>query len=328
MYRRAIIAITDQCNLHCVHCYNSKNRNKKERTIDWINDSFAQALKKMNVPHIGLTGGEPLLCWDDLINYIRMFKMYEFYVVVTTNGTLLNKKKLEILSLGGVDLIQVSIDGSTPECHNSIRGNGAYEKIISLFSDDSYKDFKLFPMFTICKKNYKEINDFINQMIEFGIKSIGFERYIPSSGQNIEELSLTREMLKTAYSTIFQFEDKIRIHVNDPVYTAYKLSKMNVSSDMIKNLETWKMGCSAGDTSMYIDAIGNIYPCTFSDESFYSLQYGTIEDVPNRPDLCKPKEGTKCAVCKFKLICGGCRATARYVVNGFWGGDDPLCVIN
>lgn len=330
MYKRAIISITDECNLRCVHCYNANNRGQLESKTEWINEKFAQSLQKLGIQHVGLTGGEPLMRWDSLISYIRLFKKHGFYVVITTNGTLLNSEKLDELTKEGSDLIQISLDGAYPETHDAIRGKGSFAKTFPLFISPKYKKYNLFPMFTICKINYMEIEAYLTQLVKNGVKQVGFERYIPSSGLNVQTLSLTREMLQQAYDTILAFEGKINIHVNDPVYSAYKLAKLKIPDAVIQNMATWNLGCSAGNTSMYIDAKGNVYPCTFSNRSFFNVRDDNIDNIPNRQDLCKAKEGTKCFKCRYSSICGGCRASAQYYdnENSDWEGNDPLCMVN
>ena len=329
MYRRAIISITNKCNLCCVHCYNANNICQSESKTEWINEQFAQSLLQMGIKHIGLTGGEPLMRWEDLVGYVRLFKKYGFYIVITTNGTLLNTDKLEMLTTEGVNLVQISLDGACSETHDLIRGKGAYERTIPLFFSPEFRKYNLFPMYTINRKNYMEIDVYLAKLIEHGINQAGFERYIPSSGLNTESLMLTRDMLRCAYDAILGFEDKMNIHVNDPVYSAYKFSKLNIPNAVIEGMASWNLGCSAGKTSMYIDAQGNVYPCTFSNRAFFNVRDENIENIPCRQDLCKAREGTKCFVCRYSSVCGGCRAFAQYyMTDGSWEGDDPLCLVN
>ena len=329
MYKRAILSITNRCNLRCLHCYNASARDiSVEKKIEWINDDFACKLKELGVYHIGLTGGEPLLRYEHLLNYVNLFSKYHFYIVLTTNGIFLDDEKIEELTQRGVNLIQISVDGANKESHEFIRGEGTYEPIIKFFREDKYKKYNLFPMYTINKHNYKEIETYIEQMIMYGVSQIGFERYIPATGLNVELLELSPDILHESYEKIFMYENKIDIHVNDPLYTAFKLSKSNASMEVVRFIEEWKVGCSAGESSIYIDANGNLYPCTFSKDSVFNVCEADISTLSNNITYNCATEESKCSKCKYARVCGGCRAAALYKTNGSWGGNDPLCFIN
>jgi SynChlorMet cassette radical SAM/SPASM protein ScmE len=81
--------------------------------------------------HVTLQGGEPLLRADflDLVDGIIANRM-RFSVL--TNGTLLTPQIADRLQqTGRCDMVQVSLDGSTAEVHESLRGGGTYHPALS-----------------------------------------------------------------------------------------------------------------------------------------------------------------------------------------------------
>ena len=94
----AIFLRTAQCNLKCTWCdtkytWDWKNydfsKEVKEMTIDEIKDTITD----LEIKHLVITGGEPLLQQDDLADLLSFLKP-DFYVEVETNCTILPNKML------------------------------------------------------------------------------------------------------------------------------------------------------------------------------------------------------------------------------------------
>ncbi|GIT55254.1 MAG: radical SAM protein [Candidatus Nitrosopelagicus sp.] len=94
----AIFLRTAQCNLKCTWCdtkytWDWKNydfqKEVKEMTIDEVKD----AILELEIKHLVITGGEPLLQQDDLADLLSFLKP-DFYVEVETNCTILPNKML------------------------------------------------------------------------------------------------------------------------------------------------------------------------------------------------------------------------------------------
>jgi len=94
----AIFLRTAQCNLKCTWC-------DTKYTWDWENYDFTKEVKEipidkikekildLEIKHLVITGGEPLLQQDDLADLLSFLKP-DFYVEVETNCTILPNKML------------------------------------------------------------------------------------------------------------------------------------------------------------------------------------------------------------------------------------------
>ena len=94
----AIFLRTAQCNLKCTWC-------DTKYTWDWENYDFTKEVKEMpideikkkildlEIKHLVITGGEPLLQQDDLADLLSFLKP-DFYVEIETNCTILPNKML------------------------------------------------------------------------------------------------------------------------------------------------------------------------------------------------------------------------------------------
>ena len=112
------------CNARCFMCDFWKNI-KAEIT----EEQFENVLNmKEKIEMIRFTGGEPLLC-KKLPQYIAKCHSRGIKTSVITNGLILDDK-LDELVKNGLDQVVISVDGSTSELHDSLRGTkGLWEKI-------------------------------------------------------------------------------------------------------------------------------------------------------------------------------------------------------
>jgi len=122
-FKRKTIHIypTTQCNMNCIHCYSDSEYKPHEKGID--PEYFYPFLKyayKNGFNTVSISGGEPFL-YSGLDSLIYASKEIGFEVHITTNGTLLNQKKVKRL-IPLIDYIEVSLDGML-DLHNEIHND-------------------------------------------------------------------------------------------------------------------------------------------------------------------------------------------------------------
>jgi MoaA/NifB/PqqE/SkfB family radical SAM enzyme len=129
---QVIVDMTEVCNLACIHCPHpefKKSAHYSGRYLDpdlnrKMVDEVATA-GRGHTQYIRYTAeGEPLVhpkCYD-LLEYA--VENSGVLVTLTTNGTILNERRVEKLLASGLHMIDVSIDAFTPETYASIRING------------------------------------------------------------------------------------------------------------------------------------------------------------------------------------------------------------
>lgn len=319
--RSVVIAINNHCMLKCLHCYNNAIH-PQNKVADYFSVSFFEDLQSIGVKQVALSGGEPLLNWELLVQISKIINK-KIGTIITTNGLLLSEDKIATLQDLGVSIIQVSLDGSTALIHEKLRGPNTFTPVFEKLC--KYSDI-IVPIFTIHALNYFDVGPFLKLLIENGIKQVGFERYIPIN-QNTKNicLNLKREQLEIAYLEILKYESEIKIHINDPLYNVFKAQYYDLPPVIFDCFET--TGCQALNCNIYIDVDGNVYPCTFSDKPLFNVHKKRIGlDLIS----CFIKKYNKnkivvCESCQYKKICNGCRAAAYCETNN-WFGEDPLCL--
>lgn len=119
---------TVACNLACVHCRASAQTAPEpdELTTEEVYGLIDQ-LADFSSPIFVISGGEPLMR-PDIYDIAAYGTQRGLRVAVSPNGTLLTRDTVGKLIEAGVKRVSVSIDGSTAERHDAIRGvPGAFD---------------------------------------------------------------------------------------------------------------------------------------------------------------------------------------------------------
>ena len=126
-----MISVTNRCNLRCKTCdvYNLPNDN--ELTLDEIKRIIDQIKKNFPLSIVVLSGGE-IFVREDIFEILRYICLNNLKVDLSTNATLLNESKIKEIIRNKVHFLCISLDGATPEAHDSIRGSGTFSKVLQV----------------------------------------------------------------------------------------------------------------------------------------------------------------------------------------------------
>jgi len=123
----------------------------------------------------------------------------------------------------------------------------------------------------------------------------------------------------------------INFRTGDPLLIPIfpKVFGIDIESDDISKIYA---GCQAGDEIIYIDYKGNIGACSYIPKYADNIKNKSLDDILDNNKLFKDlrtyKENLKgkCSECRYKNICGGCRASAMALRNSLFE-EDPLCLV-
>lgn len=120
--RKALIQITERCNLHCAHCFVSSTKEGSDITLEQMRNLVIPRLIEANVIRVTLTGGEPF-AHPHLLEICRLLVDQGIPVGICTNATLATDEQIAALAQMGNVHINVSFDGFRPETHGKFRGD-------------------------------------------------------------------------------------------------------------------------------------------------------------------------------------------------------------
>ncbi len=177
-----VIAPTLNCNLSCVYCFqknidvakkcNTMSPFTMNKAVEFILKSNLenQNLKSINIRWFG---GEPMLCYDKILDFSNMLKTklkdtkIKLNASMTTNGTLLNEAKIMTLaSVANLTRIQITVDGSEKiYCEKKQTNIATFNKVLENILI-STKYLKTVVRFNVDKTNFEDIKRISNLLYE------------------------------------------------------------------------------------------------------------------------------------------------------------------
>ena len=332
--------LTSNCNLRCCHCRAADNDSRiQERELN--TDECKKVVDKLyeaEVYTLGITGGEPFVR-NDIMEIISYCKKKNLQLIIYTNGTLITKeiaKKLGAV-LDKYDIVHVSLDSSIDKVHNQIRGKECFYKVIKsikLLSDESI---------TI---RLNVVPTKINQDSILGLADIAKKyrvKYLSASPLMTIGRGATED-LEPDVNKMFCLENKLanRLERSGVIFEggiSGAICKMYKYRDDIKKFYPEREApktriCDAGTRKMFIDAIGNCYPCSlFAMDKRFCIGNISEESVSRiwhsrKLNIFKkgiPIDKDVCSECSLLSICGGgCMALSVKHFNNIYK-HDPRC---
>jgi MoaA/NifB/PqqE/SkfB family radical SAM enzyme len=121
-YQQVNFAITTKCPMRCEHCFEWDNLNLRETfTLPQL-QAITRKLQEDGLGHISLSGGEPMVRFEDMVELVRTGdKSSEWWVL--TSGFNLTADKADQLKKAGASGIVVSLDHHDPRINNKFRGH-------------------------------------------------------------------------------------------------------------------------------------------------------------------------------------------------------------
>lgn len=117
------IEVTATCNLCCKMCFRNYPFHTRggQLSLEEIG-LIAQQARDLQIPSIWISGGEPTLHPQiiHILNVLGAVKPLDYWMV--TNGTNLSDKVIDAILSSGLTWLSVSIDASTPQSYQRIRG--------------------------------------------------------------------------------------------------------------------------------------------------------------------------------------------------------------
>lgn len=323
-----------KCNLKCKHCYLSDTSLADEPLSlkEW--KKIIDQIQEMKVPKLSFLGGEPLLC-DMLFPLARYASKLGFKLYTTTNAILVDKKRAEKLFDSGFNEIDVSLDGSSSETNDFIRGEGTLSKILEGINTLVCAGLEVKTATVLNKVNQYQVLDILELGKELGVSQMYFNPLLPSSGDSEfwQEYSLDfRQWAKVKQSI------ELWNSVN-PEIPAFAESGFDIGASKAEEEQgdiLCYSGCKAGKREVIITPDGYVAVCPMvsTDHRFksMSLRKHRLEDIWKTDpwirrlrELDETSVEGKCLSCPNKLECqGGCHILS-YLEKGNLRSPDPRC---
>jgi radical SAM protein with 4Fe4S-binding SPASM domain len=322
--------ITNLCNLHCEHCYQDDFSAKRD--LDWsglrrISDNLLNTIEEWGQKAcIHVTGGEPLLRPElfHLLDHLDQQPAVDELGIIT-NGLLMDREKMRRLSdFPRLKKIKISLDGADAGTNDAIRSEGSFEKVMQNISlTRKEKRFEVIVMFTVMKKNFRNLPSLFRLCQDSGIDGLIIERFIPlGKGRGIMNEVLRREEWNEMKGMLFHFFSIDGGQNSVLPYQAFQISFGGEEPELLG------ASCVIGVDGLCIMPGGDVFPCRRLPASIGNLLETPLNHIWKQSDLLeklreKKNLKGKCGKCEIKE-CRGCRSLAL-ALTGDYLGEDPHC---
>lgn len=338
--------LTRACDLHCRNCTigatefrgaNELSTYEAYKTIDQI---AALAPREFII-----TGGDPLERDDviQIVNYARRRGLDPALVVSPTSQ--LTAETVERLEWNGLNRIVFSIDGSTPEVHEGLRGAaGTFAKTLRAIRIAEAAGLKIEINTLITRSTVDDLTAIADLLRPMRIARWNLYFLVPLLASSRAEM-LSADQAEQVFATIDGIRGKqafaVRV-VEAPHYRRYRMQRD--LDARLENADAWPDfagyenhdGGDLMDSALdgargfvFISHAGDVRASEFLPLSAGNLRYRPLDAIYRGSDLFvalrdpKNLQG-KCGRCEYRNICGGSRARS-WTVNGNVFADDPLC---
>jgi len=268
--------LENKCNLSCKFCYNYWKDGKfsppEQLSSTDLITCFENLLTVAAPSKITLSGGEPLLRKDidKLLTYLSTLKVP---LILTTNGLLLNERKIANLISKGVVTFEVPLHSSNPEIHDFLSGANCFNESLDTIITLKSKDTNVVPVFVASSINLYQFNDVLKICKHLKLSDIIFNRVIPSGLAAVNKKSIgiptdieLCDVLESSCS--FAKSNNIRIHLGVPIKLTEVLLKYS------EHIISASCPVQLSQKRWTIDSGGNIRRCNHSNLSVGNLLKG------------------------------------------------------
>jgi len=266
-----------QCNLSCAFCElpPAGKPMTKEKVIEIL-----RALLNRGLLKIHYSGGEVFL-HPEVFPILEESCALGIQVNLTTNGTLLDRQKVRILSKMGVHSVSISLDAAESTLHDRLRGKkGAFKaalKTIQLIANNKKKRPKLRVNTVVTRENVHQL-DKIHELLSSISKTIHWKIMPVDSIQ--PELRLDREMVRALSEQTKHWE-----LLDEQPFGVHQLREGRFEKDHT-SIVKGKYGkryyddhrCYMPWLHIFIDPGGFVYPCCMSRGRIPA--FGNVYDNP------------------------------------------------
>ncbi len=298
---RMDLALTYKCDNDCSHCYNDKQRAKRElTTAEW--KRVLTKLWTLGIPHIVFTGGEPTLR-EDLPELIAYAEELGQITGLNTNGRKLKDRPyLDKLLKAGLDHVQITVGSHVGPTHDAITERvGSHAETVKGLKNALESGIYTVTNTTIMERNKNEVLGTIEFLWKMGVKHIAVNSLIRSGkGKDTKGLEIS------------ELKEILAKGCGDGILNSYEFRWYTPTPYCVMNPMEMGLGmkqCTACRMNMAVEPDGTVIPC----QSYYDGLGNILKDPWKRiweHKICKDIRDRdfapdKCRKCSLFTQCGG-----------------------
>ena len=323
--------ITRACALVCRHCRAEAQpqRHPLELTTNECFRAVDEICRFSPKPILVISGGDPLMRRD----------LFEVAAYATSLGlrtslspsvtALVTPRNLTRVYQAGVRHISFSLDGATPEVHDSFRGvQGSYTR--TLWALGAAQDAGLTVQIntTVSRWNKAQLEEMADIVGRSGAVLWDLFFLVPTGRARREEM-LSAEEHEHLFHWLYDLSLRTTFRVKTTLGQQFRRVTVQRARQDGRQVDGVP-STNDGKGICFISHIGDIYPSGFLPVRCGNVRtHSLVEVYQTHPLLLALRDPGqlkgKCGVCPFNSVCGGCRARA-YACTGDYLAAEPCCL--
>jgi radical SAM protein with 4Fe4S-binding SPASM domain len=325
--------ITKACALSCRHCRAEAQpkRHPLELTTQECFRTVDEIARFSPKPILVISGGDPLMRRDlfDVAGYAVSRGLRTSLSPSVT--ALVKPRNLARAHQAGVEHISFSLDGATPEVHDSFRGvDGSFQQTLRAIGAAQEAGLTVQVNTTVGRWNETQLEEMAGIVGRSGAVQWDLFFLVPTGRARLEEM-LSPEEHERVFHWLYDLAPRVTFRVKTTMGQPFRrvtLQRAQQDGTQVNGVAS----TNDGKGICFISHIGEIYPSGFLPLRCGNVRADSLVEVYQThplflalrdPGLLKGK----CGVCPFNTVCGGCRARA-YACTGDYLGAEPCCVYN
>ncbi len=321
------------CGLACLHCPTSAQPGRNPLELTTVEGKkLIDDIAQLDPPVFIFTGGDPLKRPDiyELVEYAASKYLNPAMTLSTT--PLLNGKSLMHLKRAGLKRLVLSLDGPTPELHDSFRGtSGSFARTLDAMHCANAIGLPVQINTTISRQTINELENILSVVKNFRIVMWTLFFMVSTGPAEAADLPSPEE-LESAFAKIYELAQQVPFKIRTTEaqhHQRYLLQQRSQPEEKLAYPGPGILPINENKGFMFISYTGEVQPSGFLPVSAGNVRNDSVRDIYRDSELFQQlRDSTnlhgKCGDCEFREICGGSRARA-YALSGDIFAEDPSC---
>jgi len=314
--------LTQECDLHCRHCYDRTNRSAFpfERALTLLDELRAFCCSRFVRGQVSLSGGNPLL-------YPRFIELYraaaERDLMIAILGNASDRATIErIVAIRMPVYYQVSLEGL--ERHNDeIRGVGNYRRTVDFLRTLTEMGVPNMVMLTLTRRNIAQVIPLAGELEGFtgGLTFNRLALFGEGAGLELPTPEEYRNFLET-YAAALEEHPVLRLK-DSLLNTVFERDNSGLFGGCAG------YGCGAAFNFVSILSDGEVHACRKFPSPIGNILNDSLERVYASGAAQRYRSGSSaCAGCSLNAVCRGCPAVTASLGLDPFSEKDPFCFKN
>lgn len=328
--------VTRACDLACFHCRASAQPSRSPLELSTADArKLIDDIAELRPPIFIFTGGDPLKR-PDIYELVHYASMKYLHPAMTPSATpLLTQDSLLALKRSGLHRLALSLDGPTPDLHDSFRGvAGSFAQTLQAMAWCNAIGLPVQINTTASRRNIGELENILAVVRQYKVAMWSVFFMVPTGRAEQADMPSAEEFEDT-FGRLLEMSRTVPFKIKTteaPHYRRFILQHRR-KDKAVRNEENGVPGImpiNEGKGFVFISHTGEVQPSGFLPISAGNVRDLKLADIYRNSELFRQlRNGAslkgKCGICEFRDICGGSRARA-YAVTGDALAQDPSCV--